>query len=339
MCFAPELTLGACRGDVCAVRRDFEVIRFKDAYSTRRLQLAFPPMLSLLLLISTAAFGQTPSLDRISCVTKTYSSSGTDTCRAFLTATNSTHLYIALSSNNSAVVVPSGVTVSYYAGSKGFAANIASVKTAQIATITAKLNGVAKYFKISLAPATSSSATMSVNATSIGFGSTVLNTPVAQSVTVSSTGTAALSVNSASVSGTGFTLSRASFPITLNPGQSTTLQLQFDPTTAGNYSGQLTVSSSASTKTIPLTGVGASHQVELSWIAPSATSDPIIGYNVYRSPSTSTSYVRLNGGTDYTTGYTDGTVQSGSSYKYIVKSVDSAGVESPASNATTVAVP
>jgi len=327
-------------GDVCAVRRDLEVTRFKDAYSTRRLQLAFPATLSLLLLISTAAFGQTPSLDRISCVTKTYSSSGTDTCRAFLTATNSTHLYIVLSSNNPAVVVPSGVTVSYYAGSKGFAATIASVKTAQTATITAKLNGVAKYFKISLAPATtSSSATMSVNATSIGFGSTVLNTPVAQSVTVSSTGTAALSVNSASVSGTGFALSHASFPITLNPGQSTTLQLQFDPTTAGNFTGQLTVSSSASTKTIPLTGVGASHQVELSWIAPSSTSDPIIGYNVYRSPSTSTSYVRLNGGTDYTTGYTDGTVQSGSSYKYIVKSVDSAGVESPASNATTIAVP
>jgi hypothetical protein len=295
-------------------------------------------MLSIFLLISTVAFGQ--SLDRISCVTKTYSSPGTDTCRAFLTTTNSTHLYIALSSNNPAVSVPSGVTVSYYAGSKGFAANIASVKTAQTAVITATLNGVQKSFAIALAPSSStSSAAMSVNATSIGFGSTILNTPIEQAVTVSSTGSAALTLNSASVSGTGFTLSGASLPATLNPGQSLTLQVQFDPVKAGSYSGQLTVSSSAATKTIPLTGVGASHQVELSWNAPSSSQDPVVGYNVYRSPSSTTSYVRLNGGMESTTSYTDGTVQSGSSYKYVVKSVDSAGAESPASNPTTIAVP
>jgi hypothetical protein len=326
-------------GDVCAFRRDLEVIRFKNAYSTRRLQFVSPAVISILFLLSSAAFGQTPSLDRISCVTKTYSSGGTDTCRAFLTATNSTHLYIALSSNNPAVTVPSGVTVSYYAGSKGFYANVAPVKTAQTAIITARLNGVSKSFKIALGPGGTSSAAMSVNATSIGFGSTILNTPIEQSVTVSSTGTAALMLNSASVSGTGFSLSGAALPATLNPGQSLTLQVQFDPTKTGSYSGQLTVSSNAATKAIPLTGVGASHQVELSWNAPSASKDPVIGYNVYRSPSSTSSYLRLNGSAESTTSYTDGTVQSGTSYKYIVKSVDAAGVESPASNATTVAVP
>lgn len=293
----------------------------------------------MILLLSTAAFGQTPSLDRVSCVTKTYSSAGTDTCRAFLTATNSTHMYIALSSNNPAVTVPSGVTVSFYAGSKGFGANIAPVKTAQTAIITATVNGVAKSFQIALSPSSTSSSAMSVNATSIGFGSTILNTPIEQSVTVSSTGTAALTLSSASVSGTGFSLARATLPATLNPGQSLTLQVQFDPTKAGSFSGQLVVNGSAASKTIPLTGVGASHQVELSWSAPSASKDPVIGYNVYRSPTSTTSYVRLNGSTESTTSYTDGTVQSGTSYKYVVKSVDSGGLESPASNATTIAVP
>ena len=322
------------------IQKGSEVIRFKDAYSNSRLLLALSAKILFFILAgSIAAFGQTPTLDRVSCVTKTYSSAGTDTCRAFLTATNSTHLYIALSSNNPAVIVPSGVTVSYYAGSKGFAANISPVKTAQTAIITAKLNGLSKSFKISLAPATTSSAAMSVNATSIGFGSTVLNTPIAQSVTVSSTGTVALSVNSASVSGTGFSLSGTTFPATLNPGQSITLQVQFDPTKTGSYIGQLTINSSASTKTIPLSGVGAAHQVELTWNAPSTTSVPILGYNVYRSPSSTTSYVRLNGSTEPATAYTDSTVQSGSSYKYMVKSVNSSGLESPASNTASITVP
>src|SRR3569833_495804 len=166
----------------------------------RGLVLGASAKLQIFLLSSAPAmFSQSLSLDRVSCVTKTYASAGTDTCRAFLTATNSTHLYIALSSNNPAVTVPSGVTVSYYAGSKGFAANIASVTTAQTATITATLNGISKKFYIALSPSTGSAAKMSVNAASIGFGSVILNSPQEQAVRISSTGTAPLTVNSAAV--------------------------------------------------------------------------------------------------------------------------------------------
>jgi fibronectin type 3 domain-containing protein len=39
------------------------------------------------------------------------------------------------------------------------------------------------------------------------------------------------------------------------------------------------------------------------------------------------------------TAYTDMTVQSGKNYDYVVKSVDSSGVESTPSNTTTVAIP
>jgi hypothetical protein len=335
----PEFQFGTHTGDVCAFQKGLEVIDFKRSYPNRRTFLASSAKLLLIILTAaTAALASTPSLDRISCVNKTYSSAGIDTCRAFLTGTTSTHLYIALSSNNPAVAVPSGITVSLYAASKGFTATAVNVNTPQTAIITATLNGISKSFKISLAPAASGAA-MSVNATSISFGSAVLNSPVAQSVTVTSTGTASLTVNSAAVTGTGFSVSGATFPATLNPGQSLTLQLQFDPKTAGTYSGQLTVASSATTRSIPLSGTGAPHQVELSWSSPATSGNPIAGYNVYRALSGSQSYARLNASVEPATAYTDSAVQSGTAYVYLVKSVSSTGIESSSSNTTAVKIP
>lgn len=314
------------------------MINFKNVSLDRKSLLALSATI-LALAASATSISSAQSLDRISCVTPTYSAAGTDTCRAFLTSITSTHLYITLASNNPAVTVPSSIMVSINAPSKGFTANVAAVKTAQTATITAKLNGISKTFKISLSPSTTTGgAAMSVNATSIGFGSDILNTPLAQSVTISSTGSAALTVNSASVSGTGFSLSAAKFPATLNPGQSLTLQVQFLPILAGTFSGQLTIVSNASTKTIPLSGTGASHQVELSWNAPTS-STPAVGYNVYRALSGSTSYSRLNSSLDVVAVYRDGTVKSGTSYDYIVKSVNSSGAESSPSNKTSVKIP
>ena len=331
------------------ISKGIDVILFKGVY---RRSLGFPLIsnvlrtatliaLVLMAVSSVSAFSQ--SLDRISCQTKTYTSAGNDTCRAFLTSKNSTHVYIALSSNNPAVTVPSTIMVSYYAGSKGFTANIASVKTAQTATITATLNGIAKSFTLYLYPSTTTTTTsggaMSVNATSIGFGSVAVNTPVEQSVTVSSTGTAAITVNSASVTGTGFSRSGGTFPTTLNPGQSMTFQVVFDPQTTGTFSGQLAIASSVSTKTIPLSGVGASHQVALSWTAPTGTTDPAVGYNVYRALSGTTSYQRLNSTATTKTSYTDTSVQSGFGYNYVVKSVDAGGVESGPSNLFAATIP
>ena len=66
----------------------------------------------------------------------------------------------------------------------------------------------------------------------------------------------------------------------------------------------------------------------------------MVGYNIYRAPTGTTSYQRVNSSVDtQDTAYTDGTVQSSSSYDYIVTSVDARGTESIPSNATTVSVP
>src|SRR5512133_2360854 len=72
------------------------VIDLKTIFSNRKFLLASSAKI-LVFTATAAAVAHAQSLDRISCVAKTYTTTGTDTCRAFLTTTNSTHLYIALS--------------------------------------------------------------------------------------------------------------------------------------------------------------------------------------------------------------------------------------------------
>jgi fibronectin type 3 domain-containing protein len=148
-------------------------------------------------------------------------------------------------------------------------------------------------------------------------------------------------VNSASVSGSGFSVSGATLPATLSPGQSLTLNVRFDPGATGSYTGQLTVSSNSPpnpTLTVSLSGTGGPREVDLTWSAPSASSDPITGYKVYRAPGGTSSFAVVDS-MDTQTAYTDSGVQSGQSYSYYVTSVDSSGVESSPSNTTTVTVP
>jgi hypothetical protein len=281
----------------------------------------------------------TTALNSVSCGSNAYSGPGTDACSVYLTATTRNKTYVALSSNNPAVVVPSQVTVWRGATSAGFNATVASVTTTQTATITAQAGGLTASFSITLSPSTTTgTAAVSVNATSISFGSVTLNSPVSQPLTVSSTGTAPLIVNSAIVSGAGFSVSGATLPATLNPGQSLALEAQFDPTTSSSYSGQLTIATSASNKTVALSGTGVSYAVNLSWSAPTSSTDPIAGYNVYRALSGTTSFQRLNGTIDTLTTFTDSSVQAGATYNYYVASVDAQGVESVPSNTFSATV-
>jgi hypothetical protein len=186
--------------------------------------------------------------------------------------------------------------------------------------------------------------TLSINTTSVAFGNVVLNTPATQSVILSSTGTASVTVNSAVLTGTGFTMSGPTFPATLTPGQTATIDVEFDPTVTGAATGSLTITSTSSTggtAAIPLTGTGiaASYAVDLSWDAPTSSADPVAGYNVYRSPSGSSTYQLLNSSVDTETTYVDSTVQDGESYDYIVESVDASGVESAPTSPVGVTIP
>jgi hypothetical protein len=188
-------------------------------------------------------------------------------------------------------------------------------------------------------------AILSVNATTIAFGSVSLNTSATQSVTLTSTGSAAVTVSAATVTGTGFTLATGGFPITLNPGQSAVLNLVFKPTAAGAATGKLSIASDSTTgatAAVALTGTGistATYAVDLTWHAPATSSDPVVGYHVYRSIGTTSSYQLLDSTVNVPTTYADSTVQSGETYVYAVTSVDAAGVESADSNLFTVTIP
>ena len=59
-----------------------------------------------------------------------------------------------------------------------------------------------------------------------------MNTATTLPLTLTSTGTSPVTVNSASITGAGFTIVGGSLPVTLNPAQAVTLQVQFKPTTA-----------------------------------------------------------------------------------------------------------
>ena len=190
---------------------------------------------------------------------------------------------------------------------------------------------------------TAASPQLTLSASSLSFGSLTVNTASTQTLTLTSTGTSAVTVNSAAITGAGFTIVGGSFPVTLNPTQTLALQVQFEPTTAGAVTGQLAISSNSTTggtADVALSGTGTAvaHSVDLSWTAPSNSADPVAGYNIYRAISGG-SLALVNASPDSSTTYVDSTVVSGTTYNYVVKSVDSSGAESVASNEIAVAIP
>lgn len=294
--------------------------------------------------VSLSGSGQAAAgvLSGVTCSQGTMTGAGSDACTVSLSAAAGTGgLAVTLSSSSSAVTVPGSVTVPAGATSAAFTASVTSVTTAQSATITAAAGGVTKTYAISLGAALP---TLTISASSVSFGNVNLNTPATQSVILTSSGTAPLTVSAGSVTGSGFSTSGLTFPLTLNPGQTATLYVQFDPTTAGAASGTITLtsnSSSGNAATIGLSGTGTtvSYQVDLTWSAPTNSTDPVAGYNVYRATGTSTSYQNLNSTVNVPTTYNDLTVQSGTSYSYYVESVDAQGTQSNPSNTYTVSIP
>ena len=280
----------------------------------------------------------TPGITGLKCNLSSVSAAATDSCSVTLNAAATTGgLSVNLSSNDSAVILPATVTVPANSTSVSFNASVSAFSAAQSATLTASATGSSSSFALQLVPG---GPILSFNSTGISFGTTALNTPVTQDLVLTASGNLPLSVTSAVLSGAGFTIPGATFPFTLNPGQTATLHLQFDPKTVGAAAGQLTINSNSVTNSgaaISMNGTAVVYEVQLNWNAPNSAS--ITGYKVLRSTGGSSTYQLLNSSAVPDTSYTDTTVQSGDVYDYIVESVDSSGSASSPSNTTTVAVP
>src|SRR5208282_4068108 len=100
--------------------------------------------------------------------------------------------------------------------------------------------------------------TLTANPTSLAFGNVQDGTSSSLSETLTNTGGSSLTISAATASGTGFSLSGLTAPVTLNAGQSTSFTVLFSPATSGAASGSVSITSNGSNPnlTIPLSGTG-----------------------------------------------------------------------------------
>jgi len=182
---------------------------------------------------------------------------------------------------------------------------------------------------------------LSASPTSLSFGSLTTGTSATQTVALTNTGNSSVSLSQDTLTGVGFSLTGLALPLTLSAGQSTAFSVVFAPTTTGNFSGTVTVTSNAanSPTTVSLSGSGTaplSHTANLSW-TPSSTS--FAGFNIYRGGTSGGPYARTNAVLVPTSAFTDTSVVSGQTYYYVATQVDTTGAESAYSNETVAAIP
>jgi hypothetical protein len=87
---------------------------------------------------------------------------------------------------------------------------------------------------------------------------------------------------------------------------------------------------------LPLHASGKSHRVKLTW---EASRSKVAGYNVYRSTKSGSNYRKINSAPVPGLTYTDDTVQSGVTYRYVIRATDAEGNESSNSPEFTVTIP
>jgi len=197
--------------------------------------------------------------------------------------------------------------------------------------------------------ATSNAAVLKVNAptliltssaNSVNFGSVNVSAQSTQTVTLTNAGSGTVAISSVSCSGPGFNASGIPSGTMLAPGQSAPLTAAFSPASSGSATGSISVSSNATAATtIALSGAGAAattHAVALSW-SPSTSS--VVGYNVYVSMVTGSSYTKLTAAPINSLNYVDGGLQTAQNRYYVVTAVNSDNTESIFSTQVMATIP
>jgi hypothetical protein len=109
---------------------------------------------------------------------------------------------------------------------------------------------------------------LSVKPSPVSFGNVPLGTSLSKSASLSNTGNSSLTISQATVSGTGFSFSALSMPLTLAPGQAVSRTTTFAPKSSGSASGTLSLTYSirktrVRTATTSLSGTGATTPAQL----------------------------------------------------------------------------
>jgi hypothetical protein len=182
---------------------------------------------------------------------------------------------------------------------------------------------------------------LAITPSTIDFGNVVIGTTKTQAATLMASN-GPVTISSATVSQSEFSLSGLTFPVTIPAGNSLSFAVIFSPQATGTASGNFTFVSNASNTPMvqSVTGAGISapqHNVSLTWSA--STSSNVVGYNIYRATVSGGPYTLINSALDTSTSDTDTTIQGGQTYYYVVTAVDSTGAESAYSNQTTAVIP
>jgi len=217
------------------------------------------------------------------------------------------------------------------ASASSFSGNIALVNNTLNSPLVVALGG------IGVSPV----AQLSANPASLSFGSITTGNSGTQTVTLANTGNSSVSISQISISAAGFSATSFALPLTVAAGQSTYFSITFAPTTAGSFSGSVTVTSNATNSplVISLSGSGAApvnHSVTLGW-APS--SSLFAGFNVYRGSLSGGPYTKVNTALISATSFVDASVASGQTYHYVATEMDSTGAESVYSAEVIATIP
>jgi hypothetical protein len=108
---------------------------------------------------------------------------------------------------------------------------------------------------------------------SVSFANVQTGVSQSQAETLTNSGLSSVTITQAPVTGTGFSLSGLSLPLTLAAGKSANFNVVFSPKSAGSASGMLSITSNASNPTlsVPLTASASPLQLQLT-VAPTTLS-------------------------------------------------------------------
>jgi len=125
-------------------------------------------------------------------------------------------------------------------------------------TYKTKIRGKVSSSTITTSLSGTGTAQLSANPTSLSFASVQVGSKQTQFEALTNSGGSRLTISQATVTGSGFSITGLTLPLTLNAGASVTFSVVFAPQTSGSVSGQITVISNASnpTLTASLSGTG-----------------------------------------------------------------------------------
>jgi HYDIN/CFA65/VesB-like, Ig-like domain/Cep192 domain 4 len=187
---------------------------------------------------------------------------------------------------------------------------------------------------------TTAAGTLAVSSSTLNFGSVLVGNSANQAATLTASG-ASVTISAATFTGSSnYSLIGMTFPLTLSVGQSASFTVVYAPTSAGSATGQVSLASNASNTptVVALSGTGGTltHSVAFNWTA--SSSSGVAGYNIYRATRSGGPYTLINSSLVAGTTFTDSSVQSGTTYFYVVTAVSNS-VESVNSNEVQAVVP